>query len=75
LSLVNAYRTRGHLFTKTNPVRERRHYFPTLDLENFGLAEGDLETVFQGRRGAVYLSRKGAKLAKTEYLLSLFYCF
>ena len=37
---------RGHLFTKTNPVRERRSYLPTLDLENFDLSENDLDTVF-----------------------------
>ncbi|MBL7835979.1 MAG: 2-oxoglutarate dehydrogenase E1 component [Bacteroidetes bacterium] len=46
LNLINAYRTRGHLFTKTNPVRERRKYTPTLDLSNFGLAESDLEKSF-----------------------------
>jgi 2-oxoglutarate dehydrogenase E1 component len=46
VNLVNGYRNRGHLFTKTNPVRERRKYSPTLDLENFGLSESDLETVF-----------------------------
>ncbi|UOB19046.1 2-oxoglutarate dehydrogenase E1 component [Abyssalbus ytuae] len=44
--LIDGYRTRGHLFTKTNPVRERRKYFPTLALENFGLSESDLNTVF-----------------------------
>lgn len=47
LNLINAYRTRGHFFTKTNPVRERRKYTPTLDLENFGLSDADLETVFE----------------------------
>jgi 2-oxoglutarate dehydrogenase E1 component len=47
LNLVNGYRNRGHLFTDTNPVRERRKYSPTLDLENFGLNENDLETIFQ----------------------------
>ncbi len=46
LNLINAYRTRGHLFTKTNPVRERRKYTPTLDLANFGLSDGDLEKTF-----------------------------
>jgi len=44
--LIDGYRTRGHLFTKTNPVRERRQYFPTLALENFGLGDEDLDTVF-----------------------------
>jgi 2-oxoglutarate dehydrogenase E1 component len=47
LNLINGYRTRGHLFTRTNPVRERRKYTPTLELQNFGLNETDLDTVFQ----------------------------
>ncbi len=47
LNLINGYRTRGHLFTKTNPVRERRKYTPTLAIENFGLEEKDLDSVFQ----------------------------
>jgi 2-oxoglutarate dehydrogenase E1 component len=46
INLINAYRSRGHLFTKTNPVRERRKYSPTLDIENFGLTNADLSTVF-----------------------------
>ncbi|MGB0836717.1 MAG: 2-oxoglutarate dehydrogenase E1 component [Flavobacteriaceae bacterium] len=46
IELINGYRTRGHLFTKTNPVRSRRTYNPTLDLSNFGLSENDLDTVF-----------------------------
>ena len=46
VKLIDGYRTRGHLFTKTNPVRERRKYAPTLDIENFGLQEKDLDTVF-----------------------------
>ena len=45
--IINEYRKRGHLFTKTNPVRERRQYFPDLNIENFGLSEDDLSTVFQ----------------------------
>ena len=47
INLINGYRSRGHLFTKTNPVRERRKYTPTLDIQNFGLEQNDLETVFQ----------------------------
>ena len=46
VKLIDGYRTRGHLFTKTNPVRERRKYRPTLDIENFDLQESDLDTVF-----------------------------
>ncbi|WP_418602383.1 2-oxoglutarate dehydrogenase E1 component [Hwangdonia sp.] len=44
--LIDGYRMRGHLFTKTNPVRARRTYTPTLALENFNLSESDLDTVF-----------------------------
>jgi len=44
--LIDGYRMRGHLFTKTNPVRERRSYSPTLEISNFDLSESDLDTVF-----------------------------
>ncbi|TNJ44278.1 2-oxoglutarate dehydrogenase E1 component [Tamlana fucoidanivorans] len=44
--LIDGYRMRGHLFTKTNPVRERRSYTPTLDIANFGLSDSDLDTIF-----------------------------
>jgi 2-oxoglutarate dehydrogenase E1 component len=47
IKLINGYRTRGHLFTKTNPVRERRKYSPTLDIENFGLTQEDLKATFR----------------------------
>ncbi|MFZ5433589.1 MAG: 2-oxoglutarate dehydrogenase E1 component [Calditrichota bacterium] len=47
LNLIGAYRQRGHLFTKTNPVRTRRKYDDPLTLESFGLSDRDLETVFQ----------------------------
>ncbi len=47
LKLIDGYRVRGHLFTKTNPVRDRRTYEPTLDIANFGLSKSDLDTVFK----------------------------
>lgn len=47
INLINGYRQRGHLFTLTNPVRTRRKYRPTLDIENFGLTKDDLGKVFQ----------------------------
>jgi len=46
VDLINGYRTRGHLFTETNPVRERRKYAPSLELKTFGLTQNDLTTVF-----------------------------
>ena len=50
VKLIDGYRTRGHLFTETNPVRERRHFSPTLGIENFGLSSADLETVFDAAK-------------------------
>jgi len=50
LNLINGYRKRGHLFTETNPVRTRRKYFPTLDLENYGLADENLDTLYHAGR-------------------------
>ena len=46
VQLIDAYRKRGHLFTKTNPVRDRRTYTPNLDIANFGLTKEDLSEVF-----------------------------
>ena len=46
VQLIDAYRKRGHLFTKTNPVRDRRTYTPNLAIENFGLSASDLNEVF-----------------------------
>ncbi|MDX5345702.1 MAG: 2-oxoglutarate dehydrogenase E1 component, partial [Hymenobacteraceae bacterium] len=46
-NLIHAYRTRGHLRSKTNPVRERKDRHALLDLSDFGLSESDLDTVFQ----------------------------
>ncbi|MGI6074054.1 MAG: 2-oxoglutarate dehydrogenase E1 subunit family protein [Fermentimonas sp.] len=71
LRLINGYRRRGHLFTKTNPVRERRSYSPTLDLENFGLSDADLDVEFQAG-DEVGLGR--AKLRDIIALLQETYC-
>ena len=46
VKLINGYRTRGHLFTRTNPVRDRRTYRPTLKLDNFELTTDDLKKIF-----------------------------
>lgn len=50
LNLINAYRAYGHLFTKTNPIREREAYMPNLSIENFGLSDDDLDTTFDASK-------------------------
>ena len=47
ITLIEAYRKRGHLFTLTNPVRDRRKHYPSLDYTNFGLEKSDEDVIFQ----------------------------
>lgn len=71
INLIEAYRKTGHLFTKTNPVRERRKYTPTLDIENFGLTQADLNTVFQA---GTQIGIGAAKLSDIVEHLKQTYC-
>ena len=71
LRLIDGYRTRGHLFTKTNPVRDRRTYSPTLALENFGLSSSDLNTVFDA---AKMVNMKPSTLSDIIKHLESVYC-
>ncbi|MEY3237770.1 MAG: hypothetical protein RI883_1871 [Bacteroidota bacterium] len=71
INLINGYRNRGHLFTKTNPVRERRKYSPTLDIENFGLDVSDINTVFQAGEE---IGIGAASLGDIIHHLELTYC-
>jgi len=47
LSIIKAYRNRGHLRARTNPIKERRNRVPNLDLADFDLTDADLGTVFR----------------------------
>ena len=69
--MINGYRTRGHLFTKTNPVRERRQYFPGKELETFGLSDADLDTVFNA---GIEVGLGPAKLRDIRELIEQTYC-
>jgi len=71
LNLINGYRQRGHLFTKTNPVRERRSYFPGKELSTFGLEESDLNTVFNA---GVEVGLGAATLKEILALVEQTYC-
>lgn len=50
LKLIEAYRTHGHLLTKTNPLRDRQVATPDLSIEKFGLNKADLNTRFDAAR-------------------------
>jgi 2-oxoglutarate dehydrogenase E1 component len=72
VNLINLYRATGHLFTKTNPVRERRKYAPTLDeIHLIGLDEKDLDTEFEAGEE---LGLGKAKLSEIIAYLKATYC-
>src|SRR6476620_10127649 len=50
--LIQAYRNKGHLVAKTNPIRERKNRHANLELSHFGLSEADLDTEFEAARFA-----------------------
>jgi 2-oxoglutarate dehydrogenase E1 component len=45
-NLIFAYRSFGHLVSKTNPVRERRNHKVQFDHKSVGLTDADLDTEF-----------------------------
>ena len=71
LGMIHGYRDRGHLFTKTNPVRERRKYYPGKELETFGFTEADLDTVFNA---GIEVGLGPATLRDIRQLLEDTYC-
>ncbi len=72
LELIRGYRSRGHLFTDTNPVRARRTYDPSLEYENFGLEEEDLDKTFQAAKEAGF--DESATLREIIEVLKTTYC-
>ena len=69
-NLIDTYRERAHLLSKTNPVRERLDRRALLDIEDFGLTKADLDTEFlAGKR----LGIGKAKLSKIVSVLKEIY--
>lgn len=71
INLINDYRRRGHLFTKTNPVRKRREYKPDLNIHNYKLTEKDLDRTFEAGRK---IGIGNAKLKDIVSVLDETYC-
>ena len=46
VDIIFGYRSRGHLKSTTNPIRDRRDRKPFLALEHFGMSEKDLDKKF-----------------------------
>ena len=45
--LIQAYRKKGHLVAKTNPIKERKNRGANLELVHFNLTDADLKTEFE----------------------------
>ena len=69
--LIEAYRTRGHLISKTNPIRERKDRHARLELEVLGLEESDLELNFYAGK---VIGLQDAKLKNIVERLNKIYC-
>ncbi len=70
--LVNAYRVRGHLFARIDPLGTPPDAAPELDLSIFGLESADMDTVFP-TAGVAGLPER-AKLRDIVSHLSETYC-
>ena len=70
ISLIKAFRSRGHLLSKTNPVRERSDRQPRLGLSDYALSDADLDTVFQA---GVFLGIGPATLRQIQDALHKIY--
>lgn len=71
LKLIEAYRTHGHLLTKSNPLRDRKVHAPDLSLEKFGLSSTDLGTSFEA---AKVIQLPTATLSQILERLEKMYC-
>lgn len=71
LSIIHGFRSRGHLLSTTNPIRERKDRMPHLDLADYGLTDSDLTNVFQAGEE---IGMKNATLQHILDKLRLIYC-
>lgn len=46
MSIIHGFRSRGHLLSTTNPIRQRKDRMPHLDLADYNLSEADLKVPF-----------------------------
>lgn len=71
LSIIHGFRSRGHLLSKTNPIKERKNRMPHLDLADYGLEEADLNKVFAAGEE---IGLKNATLQQIIDRLKKIYC-
>jgi 2-oxoglutarate dehydrogenase E1 component len=70
-ALIDGYRRKGHLLSRTNPIRERKDRKAGLELGNFGLSDADLDTAFEA---GTILGMGQARLRDIIDRLKAIYC-
>ncbi len=71
MSLIHGFRQRGHLLSTTNPIKQRKNRMPHLDLADYNLVEGDLDSTF---KAGDEIGLKNATLRQIIDRLKLIYC-
>ncbi|KXK37163.1 MAG: 2-oxoglutarate dehydrogenase E1 component [Saprospiraceae bacterium] len=71
LSLINGYRSRAHLLSKTNPLKPRKDRKPHLSLADYDLSDADLHQRFNAGET---IGLKNATLAEIISKLQKIYC-
>jgi len=70
-SIIHGFRSRGHLLSTTNPIRNRRDRRPRLDLADYDLSDGDLSNAFIAGEE---IGMKNATLQEIINRLKTIYC-
>ena len=70
-NLILAYRKKGHLIAKTNPIRERKDRGARLDIKYFGLTDADLQQPFEAGK---FIGLNNATLQQIIERLQFLYC-
>jgi 2-oxoglutarate dehydrogenase E1 component len=70
-NLILAYKKKGHLVANTNPIRKRKDRGANLDLNHFGLSDGNLQQTFTAGK---FVGLENASLQQIVDRLKKIYC-
>ncbi len=71
MTIIQGFRSRGHLLSTTNPIRPRKNRKPHLDLADVNLTDADLALSFQAGNE---IGMPGATLTEIIQQLRVLYC-
>jgi 2-oxoglutarate dehydrogenase E1 component len=71
MTIIQGFRSRGHLLSTTNPIRPRKNRMPHLDLGDVHLSEADLKSSFQA---GAEVGMTNATLDDIIHTLRIIYC-